>query len=97
MRKLFVTVCLLVVATMAMAQQVFDVMQYGAVGDGKTDDAAAIQQAIDQCEAGGGGRVLMRGGHTFMAGTVRLKSNSLPIPMNKSITSAPSEPMKARA
>ena len=75
MRKSFLMAWLMLAVTTAMAQQVYDVLQYGAVGDGKTDDAAALQKAIDQCEAGGGGRVLLRGGHTFMTGPLRLKSN----------------------
>ena len=57
------------------AQTIYDVTAAGAVGDGKTDDAKAIQQAIDRCSAEGGGRVLFPRNHTFLAGPIELKSN----------------------
>ena len=65
---------LLFIVGMASAQSVYDVMNYGAKGDGATDDAAAIQRAIDQCSKDGGGRVLFPRNHTFLAGPVELKS-----------------------
>jgi len=57
------------------AQQIYDPLLFGAKGDGVVDDAVALQQAIDQCSADGGGRVLLRRGHMFMAGPVELKAN----------------------
>ncbi|MEO7765779.1 MAG: glycosyl hydrolase family 28 protein, partial [Ferruginibacter sp.] len=59
----------------ANRQKVFIVTEFGAVGDGKTDDAIAIQKAIDACEASGGGRVMIPAPLTFMAGPFVLKSN----------------------
>ncbi|HEX5057467.1 MAG TPA: glycoside hydrolase family 28 protein [Gammaproteobacteria bacterium] len=52
----------------------FDVRNFGAKGDNKTDDSAAIQTAIDRCAEEGGGRVLIRDG-VFVTGPVHLKSN----------------------
>ena len=57
------------------SQQVYDVTSYGAKGNGMTDDALAIQKAIDACSEQGGGRVLFPRNHTFLSGPVRLKSN----------------------
>ncbi|MCD8282676.1 MAG: glycosyl hydrolase family 28 protein [Prevotella sp.] len=54
---------------------VYNVMNYGATGDGTTDDAAAIQAAIDLCAASGGGQVLIPAGHTFLAGPLHIASN----------------------
>jgi len=54
---------------------VFNVLDYGAKGDGKTDDAVAIQKAIDECNSEGGGQVLFPTGYTFLSGPVDLKSN----------------------
>jgi polygalacturonase len=73
------TVC----ATAAIAQpmiasrrqvRIFDVAKYGAVGDGKALDTAAIQRAIDEAAAyAGKAQVLLRGGKTYLTGTLELK------------------------
>ena len=57
------------------AQSVYDVSTFGAKGDGVTDDATAIQRAINQCSRDGGGRVLFPRNHIYLAGPVELKSN----------------------
>ncbi len=41
---------------------VFDVRQFGATGDGKTLDTAAIQSALDACGKAGGGIVRLPAG-----------------------------------
>ena len=52
----------------------FDVKRYGAAGDGKTDCSAAITRAIAECNATGGGRVVIPDG-VYLTGPVHLKSN----------------------
>ncbi len=51
----------------------FPVARYGARGDGRTMDTAAIQRAIDAASAAGGGRVVLPKGR-FLSGTLFLKS-----------------------
>jgi polygalacturonase len=53
--------------------RVFRVADFGAVGDGKTVNSAAIQKAIDACTAAGGGVVLVEKGD-YVTGTIDLKS-----------------------
>src|SRR5687768_15948309 len=58
----------------ASFENVYDVRKYGATGNGKTNDAAAIQKAIDTCSKNGGGIVLLDNG-TFLSGGISFKSN----------------------
>jgi hypothetical protein len=51
---------------------VFDPRTFGALGNGTTNDTAAIQRAVDAA-AGTGGSVLLANG-TFLSGTLTLKS-----------------------
>ena len=55
--------------------KIYDVTNYGAMGDGKTDNARAIQKAIDDCSSSGGGIVYFPGNNIFMTGPFDLKSN----------------------
>jgi len=51
----------------------FDIHEYGATGDGITNDGPAIQAAITACRDAGGGRVVIAGG-TYLSGSLRLWS-----------------------
>ena len=53
---------------------VFNITNYGAVGDGKTLNTVAIQKAIDACAAAGGGTVLVPAGK-FIFGPIILTSS----------------------
>ena len=52
-----------------------DILDFGARGDGTTDNTAAIQKAIDECSVSGGGRVLVPGGGVYKTYTLNLKNN----------------------
>ena len=52
----------------------YDVRNFGAVGDGVTDDTASIQRAIDTAAQQGGGRILLAGGRRFLSGAIVLRS-----------------------
>ncbi|MBV9851558.1 MAG: hypothetical protein JO250_17965 [Armatimonadetes bacterium] len=45
---------------------------FGAKGDGKTDDTAAFQRALDTCGAAGGGAVFAPAGNYFFAGVLNV-------------------------
>jgi hypothetical protein len=56
------------------AAESFDVRGFGAKGDGKAKDTAAIQKAIDAAGTAGGGTVIVPAGR-YLSGTIHLKSN----------------------
>ncbi len=74
-------ICLVVVfiaksVVFAEAKQdwVFNIKDYGAVGDGKILATKAIQAAVDACHKAGGGKVIIPPG-VFLSGTIILKDN----------------------
>lgn len=52
----------------------YNILDFGAVGDGKKLCTVAIQKALDECGAGGGGTVVVPPGH-YMTGTIYLRSH----------------------
>jgi hypothetical protein len=54
----------------------YDARDYGAVGDGVTDDTTAIQNAINAANSAGGGNVLLSNKTYLISATLILKSNT---------------------
>lgn len=75
-----------------MGQNVYNVLDFGAKGDGVSNDAAALQTAIDRCSDEGGGRVLLPRAHVFTCGPVQLKSHvNLHIEATATLKALPNE------
>ena len=73
-----------------MSEKIFNVIDYGAIADGETLCTAALQKAIDDCNAAGGGTVVFPEG-TYVLATVFMKSNvRIRIEKNALILGAPS-------
>lgn len=53
-----------------------NIRDFGAVGDGKTKDTLAVQQALDRCSMLGGGEVTVPAGE-YLTGALILRSNTL--------------------
>ncbi|MBQ6466510.1 MAG: glycoside hydrolase family 28 protein [Clostridia bacterium] len=53
----------------------YNVFDFGAKGDGVTNDAVSIQKAIDCCFENGGGTVVLESGHIYYSDSIFLKSN----------------------
>src|SRR5271170_5997540 len=56
-------------AAFAAGNAAFNVLDFGATGDGVTKDTAAIQKALDACAAAGGGTVLVPDG-IYLTGSI---------------------------
>jgi len=52
----------------------FNIMDFGAIADGETNNSEAIKKAIEACFNAGGGKVIIPSG-TFLTGPIYLKSN----------------------
>lgn len=73
-------------------ENIYLITDYGAKGDGITDDAAAIQKAINACSKNGGGKVIVPAGHTFLSGPFKLASYvNLHLEPNSRILANPDE------
>ncbi|WEK20979.1 MAG: glycosyl hydrolase family 28 protein [Candidatus Pedobacter colombiensis] len=72
--KLLVSLLMLAAFTNFVKAADFNILKYGAVGDGTTLNTEAIQKAIDECSKSGGGKVVFPEGK-FLSGTIVLKDN----------------------
>ena len=61
-------------ASVNAADKVFDVREYGASGDGKTLDTAAIQKALDDCGKKGG--IVRVPAGTYLSGPITLRTKT---------------------
>ena len=71
--RLFLLVCFLLSCQYSLLAQDFNILDYGAIPDGKTLNTESIQATIDAANARGGGRVIVPKG-SFLAGTFYIKS-----------------------
>ncbi len=72
--RVAVVFVLIMFGCLTSVAQDFDVIHYGAKGDGKTPCAQSIQSAIEAAHNAGGGRVIVPKGE-FVCGTITLLSN----------------------
>jgi polygalacturonase len=62
------------IQTPTFPDKTYDVKEFGATGDGKTNDTPAINKAINQAISEGGGTIKFPAGK-YMAASIHLKSN----------------------
>lgn len=75
---LFSAVSAAISASSAYAQsQTFNVLNFGAKGDGKTDDTHAVRAMMAAVASAGGGLAVFPAGHTFLTGAFNLSSNTI--------------------
>lgn len=72
MRFMILTLLLSFSVKLAISQT-FNVLDYGAKGDGRTLNTAAINNAVEACAKAGGGQVFLPAGE-FVSGTIHLRS-----------------------
>ena len=99
-RLFFISAAVLFRSTIAAAQtnNTYNITHYGATGNGQTNDAAAIQKAIDACSSAGGGRVLVPAGKTFLCGPFNLRSFvELYIETNARLLASPDESLYTKS
>lgn len=70
--KQILLIIMMVLPSLSQAR-IYDIRDYNAVGDSSTLNTAAIQKAIDDCSADGGGIVLIQGGN-YLTGTIFMKT-----------------------
>ncbi|WPR73121.1 glycosyl hydrolase family 28 protein [Flavobacterium sp. NG2] len=64
---------LLLLFTVVIQAKDYNVLDFGAKGDGLTKDTQAVQKAIDLCSKEGGGKVIIPSGKKVLIGTIYLK------------------------
>ena len=89
--KRLVLLMLVITSLRLSAMPIFNVMDYGARGDGKTLDHHAINAAIEKASEQGGGQVLLPAG-TYLCGSIHMKSYiDLHLMPGATILAAPAE------
>ena len=74
MKKSIIVLFFIVCSFSSAYAQVYNILTYKAVADGKTNNTSAIQKAVDDCASHGGGTVWVPPG-TYVTGMIKLKSN----------------------
>ena len=73
MKKITVLLFYLIVASVSAQEMFYNVLDYGARGDGKTNNTKAINAAVDAAAKNGGGTVYFPAGD-YLSYTIHLQS-----------------------
>ena len=73
-KKVIVFILCFSVYSLSAQNPFYNVLDYGAIGDGKTLNTKAIQKAINKCANNGGGTIEFPAG-TYLTGVIILKDN----------------------
>lgn len=73
---IIICITILIICNKGFAQKIseYNIVQYGAIGDGENLNTEIIQKVIDMAHEKGGGEVIIPNGR-FLTGTLQMKSN----------------------